>query len=60
MITLGGEEDHKRFSEKVVLRLGLEGWRRCLLGMEFRQGKVFQEEPGTCVKTLVWSALCVR
>lgn len=58
MITLGGEEDHKRFSEKVVLRLGLEGWRRCLLGMKFRQGKVFQEVPGTCVDTCVVSIMC--
>ena len=58
MITLGGEEDHERFSEKVDLRLGLEGWRRCLLGMEFRQGKVFQEVPGTCVGTCVVSIMC--
>lgn len=59
MINLDGEEAPKRFHWEVILRLGLKGWSRCLPDIEFVQGRVFQEEPHACAKTIAWiSVMC--
>lgn len=41
----------------MILRLGQEGWIRCLLGMELGQEEVFQEEPGACAETVVGTSI---